>query len=90
MDRRFNTTSNSGIVPEYLKGDLYQTTTGYGVALWRPAVMDRYIALTRALCARYKSEPYIGKPRVPNESSARSLAAIWRHPTTRVLLWPFS
>ena len=69
MDRRFNTTSNSGIVPEYLKGDLYQTTTGYGVALWRPAVMDRYIALTRALCARYDNEPYVEILRVPNESS---------------------
>ena len=86
MDRRFDTSSNSGIVPEYLKGDLYRTTTGFGVALWRPAVMDRYIALTRALCARYDNEPYFEILRVPNESSPSVSGAMVPSDYTRAAL----
>jgi hypothetical protein len=34
------------------------STGGYEPALWRPAVMDRFIALIQALAARYDNDPY--------------------------------
>jgi hypothetical protein len=34
------------------------STGGYEPALWRPAVMDRYIALLQALGAHYDNDPY--------------------------------
>ncbi len=63
-DRKFNTTSTSGIVPTYLltesiyNGGLTKTSTGYAARLWEQPVMDRLIALYKAIGARYDSDPY--------------------------------
>jgi hypothetical protein len=35
-----------------------QSTGGYEPALWRPAVMDRFIALIQAIAAHYDNDPY--------------------------------
>ena len=35
-----------------------KSTGSYEPALWRPAVMDRYIALVQAIAAHYDNEPY--------------------------------
>jgi hypothetical protein len=56
-----------GILPDYiLKGvsgngiDAFAMDYGgYVAALWRPAVMDRYIALINYLGAKYDSNPYV-------------------------------
>lgn len=63
-DRKFGTTSTSGIVPAYLltesiyKGGLTRTKNGYAARLWEQPVMDRLIALYKAIGARYDSDPY--------------------------------
>jgi hypothetical protein len=65
MDRAFNAKTPEGIVPAYLmtereyNGGVAATTTGYVARLWDPAVMDREIALFRALGARFDGEPYV-------------------------------
>jgi len=66
MDRRFGGTSKTGIVPSYLLSDpTYKggvallASSGYVSRLWEPAVMDRLIALYRALGARYDADPYV-------------------------------
>ena len=64
QDRKFGTTSTSGIVPSYLltesiyNGGLTRTKTGYAARLWEQPVMDRLIALYKAIGARYDSDPY--------------------------------
>jgi hypothetical protein len=67
MDRRFGGTSNTGIIPSYMLSDptykggiAYQAPNNCYVArLWEPAVMDRMIALYRALGTRYNADPYL-------------------------------
>ena len=67
MERRFGTSTKTGIVPSYLLSDsiykggvAYQQPNNSVVArLWEPAVMDRLIALYRALGTRYNSDPYV-------------------------------
>jgi hypothetical protein len=66
-DRRFGSTSKTGIIPAYMLSDpiykggvAYQPDNNSVVArLWEPAVMDRLIALYRALGTRYNSSPYV-------------------------------
>lgn len=64
MDRKFNTTSPSGIVPSYLttesvyKGGVVKSSTGYVARLWEAPVMDRLIALYKAMGSRYDADPY--------------------------------
>jgi hypothetical protein len=64
MDRENNTTSRNGIVPSYLlsdpvyKGGLVVTKNGFAARLWEQPVMDRLIALYRAMGARYDSDNY--------------------------------
>jgi hypothetical protein len=63
MDRRFNTSSRSGIVPNYLlnnsqfNGGVVRTRTGYAARLWEPRVMGRLIALYQAMGRRFDSDP---------------------------------
>lgn len=60
----FNTTSTSGIVPSYIlagaeyNGGVAQTSGGYIARLWEASVMDRLIALYRAMAERYDTKPY--------------------------------
>jgi hypothetical protein len=62
MDRRFGGTTSSGIVPKYLttessfNGGLIKTHSGYAARLWEKAVMDREIALFKALGAHYDKD----------------------------------
>ncbi len=64
MDRKFNTTDPTGIVPDYLlddaeyKGGIARTKNGFVARLWDGAVMDRLIALYRALADRFNDDPY--------------------------------
>jgi hypothetical protein len=63
MERRFGTSSKSGIIPSYMltsayNGGVVRTSTGYAARLWEPAVMDRLIALYRAIGARYDGNAY--------------------------------
>jgi hypothetical protein len=66
-ERRFGGTSKTGIVPNYILTDpLYKGGVAYQppndcvvARLWEPAVMDRLIALYRALGTRYNSNPYL-------------------------------
>ena len=58
MDRRFNTSNSGSIIPSYMMtstygGGLVKTRSGYAARLWHPVVMDRLIALYRAMGARY-------------------------------------
>ena len=62
IDRGFNTSRSSGIVPSYLMSSAYnggvvRTRTGYAARLWEPAVMTRLIALQTAIGHRYDDEP---------------------------------
>jgi hypothetical protein len=60
----FNTTSTSGIVPSYIltgaeyNGGVAKTSGGYIARLWEAPVMDRLIALYRAMAERYDTKPY--------------------------------
>jgi hypothetical protein len=62
MDRRFGGSSKTGIVPSYLltqstyNGGVIQTSQGYAARLWEAPVMDRLIALYRAIGARYDGD----------------------------------
>ena len=61
IDRAFNTTSPTGIVPAYLRtttynGGLIRSKTGYVARLWEPAVMHRLIALHEAIGRRYDGD----------------------------------
>jgi hypothetical protein len=65
-DRRFGGTSKTGIIPNYMLSDpiykggvAYQPNVGNVARLWDTAVMDRLIALYRALGTRYNSNPYV-------------------------------
>jgi hypothetical protein len=64
MDRRFHTTSRTGIVPSYLlsdpifKGGVVATKNGFAARLWEQPVMDRLIALYRAVGLRYDADAY--------------------------------
>jgi hypothetical protein len=49
---------SDGIVPSDLEGQLAQTGNGYIARLWEPAVMNRFIALYKALGNRFDAEPY--------------------------------
>ena len=68
MDRKFNSGSKAGIVPNYLMSEpIYKggvtlqkaNGAGYVARLWETPVMDRLIALYRALGTRYDSDPYV-------------------------------
>jgi hypothetical protein len=61
IDRKFNTTSAWGIVPNYLRtsyynGGVVRSATGYVARLWEPAVMNRLIALYTAIGRRYDGD----------------------------------
>lgn len=64
MDRRFGTSSRSNIVPNYLltesiyNGGVTASKNGYVARLWEAPVMDRLIALYRAVGARYDGDAY--------------------------------
>ncbi len=63
IDRKFNTDSPAGIVPNYLHSSTYawglaESKTGYVAKLWKPAVMDRLIALHRAIATRYDGDSH--------------------------------
>lgn len=65
MDRRFSN-SKTGIVPSYLltdpayNGGVTRTNdNGYVARLWETPVMDRLIALYRAMGARYDADTYL-------------------------------
>jgi hypothetical protein len=63
MDRKFNTTKSSGIIPSYMLTSNYhwgvtRSRTGYVAKLWDPVVMDRLIALYRAMGKRYNESGY--------------------------------
>ena len=58
IDRKFNTSSAYGIVPDYLRtsayhGGVVRTQTGYAARIWETSVMDRLIALDKHLAWRY-------------------------------------
>ena len=68
MDRKFQTTSRTGIIPNYLMSDpIYKgglviqrtNSPGYVARLWEAPVMDRLIALYAALGSRYDGESYL-------------------------------
>jgi hypothetical protein len=64
LDRKFNTTDSSGIIPSYMmtsayNGGLVQNRSGYVARLWESKVMDRKIALMQALAARFDNEPFV-------------------------------
>ncbi len=50
--------SSEGIVPRDLEKELARTRQGYIAKLWRPQVMDRFIALHHALAKRFDRQPY--------------------------------
>ncbi len=88
MDRRFKTTSKSNIVPNYLLtesiyhgGVTLQRTnsSGYVARLWEAPVMDRLIALYRALAERYDDDSYVEG--IASEETTLSLGSDPR-------LWP--
>lgn len=61
IDRKFQTNSSSGIVPNYLLSSAYhggvvRSSTGYVARLWEPAVMNRLIALHSAIGRRYDGD----------------------------------
>lgn len=61
-DRKFSNNKN-GILPDYMltstyNGGLVKTKTGYAARLWEKPVMDRMIALFRAIGARYDGNPH--------------------------------
>jgi hypothetical protein len=64
LDREFHTDEATGSVPDYLltdpqyNGGVARSNTGYVARLWDPVVMDRVIALYRALAKRFNREPY--------------------------------
>jgi hypothetical protein len=64
LDRRFNVDDPSGIVPDYLVNDpeyaggIVRTKNGFIARLWDRKVMDRLIALYKALGQRFNGEPY--------------------------------
>jgi len=64
MAVEFGGTDSDGIVPEYVRtgaefnGGVARTNSGYIARLWEAPVMDRFIALSRALAARYDQRPY--------------------------------
>jgi hypothetical protein len=63
MDRRFNTSDPSRVVPRYLRDDpayhggIVRSRTGYVARLWEEPVMDRLASLYRAIARRYDSDP---------------------------------
>jgi hypothetical protein len=66
MDRKFGGTTKTGIIPNYMLTDplykggvAYQPNVGNVARLWEPAVMDRLIALYRALGTRYNSDAHV-------------------------------
>lgn len=63
MDRRFGTSTATGIIPSYMMTSTYgggvtRSRTGYVARLWDYRVMDRMIALYRAMGSRYNSNRY--------------------------------
>jgi len=62
LDRQFHTTDRYKAAPRYIVDTpslgVSRTKNGYVANIWRPAVMDRKIALYRALAARFDHEPY--------------------------------
>lgn len=77
------TTPDASTLPQYLLSDpaygpgkngtshgYWATSSSYNAALWRPAVMDRFIALIQALGAHYNNEPAFEVVMLPETSSA--------------------
>lgn len=68
MDRRFGTSNKSGIVPNYLMSDpayrggvvpMGAHGEGFVARLWETPVMDRLMALYKAMGVRFDSDPFI-------------------------------
>lgn len=63
-DRRYDTSSPNGIVPDYMRsnpkynGGVVRSRVGYVARLWEGPVMDRLIALYQHIGWRYDSNPY--------------------------------
>lgn len=63
IDRKFNTSSTSGFVPDYLlndsefNGGVISNRTGYVARLWEQSVMDRLIMLYKNIGWRYDDDP---------------------------------
>jgi hypothetical protein len=78
MDRKFNTSSQGGIVPNYIRnnaiynGGLVRTKTGYAARIWEQPVMDRLIALYKAVGNRYNGDNYFEG--IASEETTLSLA----------------
>lgn len=77
------TTPSTAILPQYLLSDsaygpgtngnlhgYWATSWTYNAAVWRPAVMDRFIALIKALGAHYNNEPMFEVVMLPETASA--------------------
>jgi hypothetical protein len=63
IDRKFGTTNPSNIIPSYMmtstyRGGVTRSKTGYVARLWEANVMDRLIALYRAMGSRYNGNRY--------------------------------
>jgi hypothetical protein len=63
VDRKFDTTDASAIVPEYLRknaaynGGVVRSRSGYVARLWEEPVMGRLVSLYQAIARRYDSDP---------------------------------
>jgi hypothetical protein len=106
LDRAFATKTPQGIVPEYLmtepeyNGGLAKTSSGYVARIWEQPVMDREIALYRALARRFDAEPYLegvtgeettmsfGKNRPPDFSNDQLAAQLKRWIEANRAAWP--
>jgi hypothetical protein len=63
LDRRFSLSRSTGIIPSYMltsayNGGVVRDNDGYVARLWEPVVMDRMIALYRAIGRRYDNNMY--------------------------------
>ncbi len=76
MDRKFNTGSKSGIIPNYLRTKYYdwglvETHSGYAAKLWEKPVMDRLITLYKVMGKRYDRDSHFEG--IASEESTLSL-----------------
>ena len=85
MDRTWGGTSASGKIPDYLlsdpayNGGIYVKPNNKGVIarIWEKPVMDRLIALHKALAARFDKEPYVEGIVLAETSPGFSESATW-------------
>jgi len=82
QERNFGGTNPGAVLPAYLANEananggwyIKPNNTGVMARLWVPAVMDRYIALQRALAARYDSNDYFAA--IGTEETAPDLGGV--------------